>query len=142
MPLVPDADWSIVKPFCRAFAELMAAEEPTRFLAHLKIADRRGRILVDWLRNGLGATAVGSFSPRARTGATVATPLAWREVSAKLDPKAFTVLTVPARIAALKADPWKGFTATAQRLSSLPTAGPTNPRKSTIVHAAPPARRR
>ena len=142
VPLLPDADWSIVKPFCRAFAELMAAEEPTRFLAHLKIADRRGRILVDWLRNGLGATAVGSFSPRARPGATVATPLAWREVTAKLDPKAFTVLSVPARISALKADPWDGFTATAQRLPSLPTAGPINARKSTIVRAAPPRRGR
>ena len=41
VPLVPDADWSVVKPFCKAFAELMAAQEPTRFLAHLKIADRR-----------------------------------------------------------------------------------------------------
>ncbi len=65
LPLAPEADWSVVKPFCRAFAERMAAEEPTRFLAHLKIADRKGRILVDWLRNGLGATAIGSFSPLA-----------------------------------------------------------------------------
>ncbi len=103
--LTPEADWSIVKPFSRAFAERMAAEEPTRFLAHLKIADRKGRILVDWLRNGLGATAIGSFSPRAWPGATVATPVAWREVTAKLDPAAFTVLTVPARLARLRADP-------------------------------------
>ena len=116
VPLVPEADWSVVKPFCRTFTEQMATEEPTRFLAHLKIADRKGRILIDWLRNGLGATAIGSFSPRARAGATVATPVAWREVTARLDPASYTVLTVPARIARLKADPWSGFAATVQRL--------------------------
>jgi hypothetical protein len=47
----PQAELGEVKPFCRAFAELIAKEEPTRFVTHLKIADRRGRILVDWLRN-------------------------------------------------------------------------------------------
>ena len=78
VPLRPEADWGLAKPFCRAFAESMAQEEPDRFLAHLKIADRRGRILVDWLRNGLGATAIASFSPRARPGATVATPVGCR----------------------------------------------------------------
>ena len=124
VPLAPEADWSVVKPFCRAFAERMAAEEPTRFLAHLKIADRKGRILVDWLRNGLGATAIGSFSPRARPGATVATPVTWREVTAKLDPAAFTVMTVPARLARLRADPWKGF---ADIVQGLPGAAAGNP---------------
>ena len=63
LPLVPNVGWNVVKPFCRAFAETIAQEESRRFLAHLKNADRRGRILVDWLRNGLGATAVASFSP-------------------------------------------------------------------------------
>ena len=142
VPLAPEADWSVVKPFCRAFAERMAAEEPTRFLAHLKIADRKGRILVDWLRNGLGATAIGSFSPRARPGATVATPVTWREVTAKLDPAAFTVLTVPARLAKLRADPWRGFADIAQRLP-VGFAPPSNSsRNAAIVTAAPPQRRR
>lgn len=54
VPLLHQADWEQVKPFCRAFAEAMSEEFPDRYLAHLKIADRRGRILVDWLRNGWG----------------------------------------------------------------------------------------
>jgi len=83
VPLLPEADWEQVKPFCRAFAEAMAEEFPDRYLAHLKIADRRGRILVDWLRNGMAATPISTFCPRVRPGATVATPLAWTEVSPK-----------------------------------------------------------
>ena len=61
-------------------------EAPERYVAHVKIADRHGRILIDWLRNAIGNKAIGSFCPRARTGAMVATPLAWDEVNPKLDP--------------------------------------------------------
>jgi bifunctional non-homologous end joining protein LigD len=151
VPLKPEAEWSVAKPFCRAFAEAMAEEHPTRFLAHLKIADRRGRILIDWLRNGLGATAVASFSPRARPGAAVATPVTWAEVTSKLDPSRFTVRTVPERLAKLKQDPWQGFEKAAQRLpgllltrSTTPVASEARPspepRRSSIVTARPPNR--
>lgn len=116
VPIAPEVGWDVAKPFSRTFAETMAKKEPRRFLAHLKIADRRGRILVDWLRNGLGATAVASFSPRARPGATVATPVAWREVVAGLEPSKFTVQTVLARLGQLKSGPWKGFDRVVQRL--------------------------
>ena len=136
VPLRPEADWSVAKPFCRAFAEAMAQEDPTRFLAHLKIADRRGRILVDWLRNGLGATAVASFSPRARPGATVATPVTWAEVTPKLDPSLFTIRTVPERLARLKRDPWQGFEKAAQHLPSLVLARSTAPAASEASHVA------
>ncbi len=119
VPLRPLAGWDVVKPFCRAFAETMAQDAPDRFLAHLKIADRKGRILVDWLRNGLGATAVSSYCPRARLGAGVATPIDWAEVKPNLDPAAFTIFTVPGRIKKLKRNPWSGWAAVDQALPSL-----------------------
>jgi bifunctional non-homologous end joining protein LigD len=118
-PLTPKAGWDQVKPFCRDFAETISQEHPDRYLSTVKKADRKGRILVDWLRNGLGATAVSSFCPRARPGATVATPLSWDEVGAKLDPSAFTLQSVPRRLQRLKKDPWAGFADVAQE---LPTA--------------------
>jgi bifunctional non-homologous end joining protein LigD len=125
VPIQPGADWDTTRAWCRAFAEAMAAEFPDRIVAAVPKARRTGRILVDWLRNGLGATAVASFSPRARPGATVATPLAWREVTARLDPASFTLATVPKRLARLKRDPWEDFSSQAQPLPAAKAAPKT-----------------
>ena len=148
MPLEPVEHWDAVKPFCRAFAETLSQAQPERFLSTVRKVDRRGRILIDWLRNGLGATAIASFSPRARDGATVATPVAWEEVDRKLDPAKFTLRTVPLRLARLRDDPWQGMEALHQRLPDLagqprgaPRAAPTKGR-SVIVSAARPKRGR
>lgn len=119
VPLDRSADWPTAKVFCRSLAERISAEEPKRFVAHTKIADRKGRILIDWLRNGPGATAIASFSPRARPGATVATPLEWHEVTGSLDPKTHTIVTIPARLETQSCDPWAAFSTTQQGLPSV-----------------------
>jgi bifunctional non-homologous end joining protein LigD len=144
VPLTPEADWDRVRTFCHALAETMAQEAPDRYLAHVKIADRAGRILIDWLRNGLGATAVASFCPRARSGAGVATPLAWREVTARLDPAAFTLHAVPARLAKLKQDPWAGFDDARRKLPAFGGAAPSGTRSTTgrVVVARKPRPRK
>ncbi len=116
IPIAPEQGWDVVKPFCRAFAEMLSDEQPERFLSTLKKADRRGRILLDWLRNGLGATAIASFCPRARPNATVATPLSWDEVTRTLDPQSFTLHTVPRRLTELHDDPWQAFFSLCQQL--------------------------
>ena len=147
-PIQPDGDWDTVKPFCRAFAETMSQENPDTYLPTLKKVDRRGKILIDWLRNGLGATAVASFCPRARPGACVATPVAWDEVDRKLNPAEFTLRSVPGRLARLRADPWQGFTSLRQRLPNL-AAGRAAPKpertgagkRAVIVQASKSKRR-
>jgi bifunctional non-homologous end joining protein LigD len=126
-PVVTQADWDTVRAWCRAFAEAMEAEMADQFVASVPKARRSGRILVDWLRNGLGSTAVGSFSPRARPGAPVATPVTWKEVTPKLDPASFTIGTVPKRLSRLKADPWDGFVAAAQPIPIGDTLPPKRP---------------
>ena len=60
---------------------------------------RHGRIYIDYLRNGRGATAVGAYIPRARPGAPVSTPVSWEEVERGVKPDEFTVETVPQRLA-------------------------------------------
>ena len=57
--------------FSEAMARTMAEEEPKRYLADMSKAKRTGRIFVDYLRNGRGATAICPFSTRARAGALV-----------------------------------------------------------------------
>ena len=145
VPLQPEQPWDPVRAFCRSFAETVSNAHPDKYLAHVKIADRSGRILIDWLRNGLGSTAVASFCPRARPGAGVATPLAWSEVTPKLDLLAFTLKTVPGRLAKQSADPWADFEASRRRLPAAPKDPETKPKatarpagKATIVTAKAP----
>jgi bifunctional non-homologous end joining protein LigD len=69
------------------------------------IGARGGKVYVDYLQNGHGKTIAGTFSARPVAGATCSAPLEWREVNAKLDPKKFTLKTLPARMKKRKADP-------------------------------------
>ena len=108
-PIRRAPDWDTTRAWCRRFAEAMVADRPSKYVSRLPKVERQGKILVDWLRNGLGSTAVSSFSPRARPGAVVATPLAWREVAEGLDPALYTLETVPKRVQRQRADPWPGF---------------------------------
>ena len=84
----------------------MARDTPQRYVATSALRERKGRIYVDYLRNGRGATAVGAYSPRARAGAPVSTPLGWDELSPNLRPSHFTVDNLPTRLRHLAQDPW------------------------------------
>jgi bifunctional non-homologous end joining protein LigD len=109
VPLARRHDWEEVKSFSEAVAVQLASALPERFTANLMKKERTGRIFIDYLRNGRGATAVAAFSTRSRPGASVSAPIAWEELSDKLDPAGFNVRTMPDRLAGSKVDPWKGY---------------------------------
>ncbi|KAA2211752.1 DNA ligase D [Teichococcus oryzae] len=121
VPIARGPGWDAVRDFCRSFAEALSAEAPDRYLSKVSKAARRGRILVDWLRNGKGATAVASFCPRARPGAGVATPLRWAEVKHGLDPQQFTLHSIRDRLRRQRRDPWGDWRDMAQELPPPPT---------------------
>jgi bifunctional non-homologous end joining protein LigD len=100
-------DWKDAKGFAQGVCQLMANEEPDRYLLNMSKAKRKGKIFLDYLRNDRMSTAVGVLSPRARDGATVSMPLTWTQVKSDLDPKRFTVRTVPALLAKTRA--WQGY---------------------------------
>ena len=106
IPLTPKLGWDEVKAFAKWVADSLVAQRPQDFTANMAKRARRGRIYIDYLRNGRGATAVGAYSPRARPGAPVSTPVSWEEVEQGVRPDEFTVETVPQRLSALHADPW------------------------------------
>ena len=107
-PIAPGPDWPTLKRFTAAISERMAADRPDRYTANMAKTARRGRIYVDYLRNGMGATAVAAYSTRARPGAAVSTPLAWDEIGA-VRAGHFTVANLPKRLQFLDRDPWEGF---------------------------------
>jgi bifunctional non-homologous end joining protein LigD len=117
-PLKPHADWAAVKDFAHKVATAMAADSPARFLAMASKEARRGRIFVDYLRNGRGATAVAAYSTRARAEATVSTPLEWDELGPEMRSGRFTVGNLLNRLTHV-ADPWQDMRKRARRLPGL-----------------------
>ena len=106
-PLKPKAGWDVVKAFAKGIADSMAEDDSSRYVATVAKAKRKGKILIDYLRNGRGATAVAPYSTRSRDGAPVSMPLAWDELSPDIGPAYFSVENAIQRLTV--DDPWKDF---------------------------------
>jgi len=113
---IKGADWPEAKAFAKAVATKMEGDEPDRFTTTISKKERTGKIFVDYLRNDKTSTAVAPWSPRAREGATIAVPLNWSQVTAKLSPQKFTIATSGPLLK--KADPWKGLAASAKPIAA------------------------
>jgi bifunctional non-homologous end joining protein LigD len=114
-PLARKAEWPQVKAFARGFAQMLAADEPERYVAQAAKAKRKGRIFVDWLRNERGSTAICPYSTRARKGAPVATPVSWDELAGLDAANAFHIADMEARLK--QADPWAETTGWKQSIT-------------------------
>jgi bifunctional non-homologous end joining protein LigD len=108
-PIKPKAAWPDVKAFTKAIADSMAADSPGKYVSTITKSKRKGKILIDYLRNQRGMTAVAPYSTRARPGAAVSMPLEWEELTPGIGPAYFTVLNTPTRMTSVRRDPWAGF---------------------------------
>lgn len=108
-PLKPKTQWPEAKAAMKALADAMAKDSPSDYVATVSKAKRKGKILIDYLRNGRGATAVAPYSPRARAGAPVSMPLSWDELGPAMGPQHFTITNAIARLSGPAADPWADF---------------------------------
>ena len=107
--------WPEAKSFAQTVCKRMADAAPDRFLINMSKKLRTNKIFLDYLRNDRMATAVAPLSPRGRPGATVSMPILWSQVKPGLDPKAYTIRTVPALIAKSRA--WSDYNDAARPLA-------------------------
>jgi bifunctional non-homologous end joining protein LigD len=116
--LSPGHDWPTVKGFAEALARAMAADAPGVFTAVSQKDRRKGRIYLDYLRNARGASAVASYSLRAKPGFPVATPIEWAELRRLSRGDAFNRLNIVRRLEALAADPWDELVSSSSQITA------------------------
>ena len=119
VPLKPACPWTRVKAFAHAFAESMAESDPLTYVATASKKFRHGRIFIDYLRNGRGATSVASFSLRAREGAPVAMPLRWEELGRIKGGNAYDLASALRRMKRMRSHPWGGYARIRQNLDKV-----------------------
>lgn len=108
VPLRPNLDWDYVKNFSKSIMHVLEKRHPNKFTTNPLKSKRHGRIFLDYLRNGYGATAVLPFSLRAKDKPSVAWPIKWSEVKPSLDPAGFLLEEVLKQVKKFK-NPWSGY---------------------------------
>jgi len=109
VPLRRKADWDEAKAFCKQFTKAIVRKNPERFISKATKNARRGKIFVDYLRNGYGATAVAPFSVRARPGLPIAVPIRWKELQPSLRPDQWNLANIDKRLKDVGAEAWSDW---------------------------------
>ena len=108
-------DWDTVKGFSQAVVGHIAKTIPQRFVARSGPKNRVGKIFIDYLRNGFGATTVCAWSARARPGLGISVPVAWAELTVLRGGDHWSVKTVHDRLDRGN-EPWAGYARAARGL--------------------------
>ncbi len=118
VPIATIYTWDEIKNFSKSVCERMVKESPERYTVNILKKNRKGKIFLDYLRNGYGATAVATFSIRANAKAAVAFPISWKEVKKLKAPDQYTLKTVP-QLLKKRRDPWSGYFKLQQKIKIL-----------------------
>jgi len=111
--------WEAAKGLSQTIVQHLAKTLPKQFVAKSGPKNRVGKIFVDYLRNGRGATTAAAWSARARPGMGVSVPVAWDELPALTGGAHWTIRSVAARLAEPDTA-WAGYEAA--RKQTLTTA--------------------
>jgi bifunctional non-homologous end joining protein LigD len=118
VPLQRRHDWDEVKAFSKAIAERIEEAAPQHYVSNMSKAQRKGKIFIDYLRNGRTATAIAPYSTRARPRAPVSVPITWEELTPNIRADEFTVRNLRERLSKLKRDPWAKINTVRQSLTA------------------------
>ena len=109
VPIKPVLSFDRVREFAALLAEDLAEEFPDRLTTESRKQKRRGRLLLDYMRNAYGQTSVVPYALRALPGAPVVAPLDWEELAKSgLHPQSYSLRNIFSRLA-LKKDPWQNM---------------------------------
>jgi bifunctional non-homologous end joining protein LigD len=116
VPLKKRYDWDTVKDFSHAIVDHMAQTLPMRFVAKSGPKNRIGKIFIDYLRNGFGATTVAAWSVRSRPGLGVSVPVTWPEAESLHSSTQWHVANIHTRLDQGNA-PWDDYEQSAQNIT-------------------------
>ena len=117
VPLKRAYGFDAVKDFSHAIVTHLASVIPQRFVAKSGPKNRVGKIFVDYLRNGFGATTVTAWSVRARPGMGVSVPVAWVELASLTGGSNWTASTLGSRLD-IGNQPWSDYEASRKGLTT------------------------
>lgn len=109
VPLTPALDYDTLKDFSQAVVQHLAKAIPSRFVAKSGASNRVGKIYVDYVRNGFGATTTAAFSARARPGLGVSMPVAWDDLPKIKSGAQWTIKTAREHLSFQTSDPWADY---------------------------------
>jgi bifunctional non-homologous end joining protein LigD len=118
VPITRRKEWDEVKEFCKLVATAIVRAAPEHYTANMSKAARPGKIFLDYLRNGRGASAIVAYSTRARPGAPVAMPVGWEELRRLKAANQFNIQNAAERLRRLKKDPWADIASVRQSISA------------------------
>ncbi|TCS33737.1 DNA ligase D [Paucimonas lemoignei] len=117
VPLARRHTWETVTRCSEAVARHLAETFPRKFGIKMGEQNRVCKIYIDHLRNQKMASTVAPYSVRARQGLSVSTPLSWDELDDVTNSAMWNIQSLPARLKALKKDPWEAYGNTRQTIS-------------------------
>jgi bifunctional non-homologous end joining protein LigD len=119
VPIAPKLDWDTVKDLSQAVVQHLASTFPDRFVIKSGGRNRVGKLFIDYLRNGRGATTVAAYSARARPGMGVSIPLSWDELRDIKSGAQWTISNVHERLdEQRRTDPWSEYKKSRQTLAT------------------------
>ncbi|MEW6373749.1 MAG: DNA ligase D [Pseudomonadota bacterium] len=117
VPIKGGKDWDTVKAFSQAIVKHLASTLPERFAFKSGAKNRVGKIFIDYLRNGQGATTVSAWAARVRPGLGISVPVAWDELKSLKSGDQWNVTNVHTRLDRGN-DPWAGYAKAAKTLTA------------------------
>ena len=115
VPLKPKAGWEATRMFSRAVVDHLAESAPQLFVSKSGSKNRVGRIFIDYLRNGRGATTAAAWSARSRPGMGISVPVAWEELKDLRGGDHWTLRSIQSRLDVGNA-PWSSYRQAARAL--------------------------